>query len=166
LRAELPAERVAFADLILGPQVQVPAQQCGDVLLQDRNGHLTYQLAVVLDDLDQGIDLVVRGQDLTASTGRQIQLARLLGRTRDATFAHHPLLTDDAGKKLGKRFLSEAVAKRRAAGERGEDVLGEALWRAGLLPAARPVSAAELPELVAPCLRAPPAPRASPEDER
>ena len=72
------AER--FDDLRLGPQVQDPSRQCGDVLIRDRQGNWTYQFAVTVDDWLQEIDLVIRGEDLLASTGRQIRLAHLLGR--------------------------------------------------------------------------------------
>ena len=69
-----------FEDARLGPQAQEPAAQCGDLLAQDRVGGWTYQFAVVVDDLRQGVDLVVRGEDLIESTGRQIALRRLLRR--------------------------------------------------------------------------------------
>lgn len=149
LRVALPDEVMTFDDLILGQNTQAPARQCGDLLLRDRLGQWTYQFAVTVDDLDQGVDLVIRGQDLTESTGRQIWLGRALGRTRDARFAHHPLVRDPDGKKLGKRFFSEAVAKRRAAGERPEDVLGEALAALGVIPTARAVAPDELAPLFA-----------------
>ena len=69
-----------FDDLRHGPQEQRPGEQCGDMLVRDRDGNWTYQFAVTVDDMDQGVTLVIRGDDLLASTGRQIQLARLLGR--------------------------------------------------------------------------------------
>ena len=74
-RVRLDREEVAFRDLRLGDQLQVPAEQCGDLLVRDRAGNWTYQFAVVVDDLAQGVDMVVRGEDLLASTGRQIQSA-------------------------------------------------------------------------------------------
>ena len=69
-----------FDDAAHGPQIQSPAEQSGDVLIRDRLGQWTYQWAVTVDDIDHGIDLVIRGDDLLASTGRQIRMARLLGR--------------------------------------------------------------------------------------
>ena len=71
-----------FEDARLGPQEQDPSAQCGDLLLRDRAGNWTYQFAVTVDDWQQGVDLVIRGMDLLPSTGRQIRLARLLGRER------------------------------------------------------------------------------------
>jgi glutamyl/glutaminyl-tRNA synthetase len=71
-------ETISFRDLRLGTIEQVPSDQAGDVLVRDRHGHWTYQFAVTVDDWRQDIDLVIRGMDLLSSTGRQLQLARLL----------------------------------------------------------------------------------------
>ena len=79
VRLEPSIER--FDDLRHGPQVQQPFDQIGDLLARDRDANWTYQFAVTVDDCDQGVTLVVRGDNLLPSTGRQIQLARLLGRT-------------------------------------------------------------------------------------
>ena len=65
-----------FDDAMLGPQSQDPLTQCGDLLIRDRRGNWTYQFAVTVDDWRQQIDLVIRGRDLLASTGRQIRLAQ------------------------------------------------------------------------------------------
>ena len=81
-----------FDDLVHGPQQQRPADQCGDLLVRDREGNWTYQFAAAVDDLAQAVTLVIRGDDLRRSTGRQIQLARLLGRTEPPRFLHHPLV--------------------------------------------------------------------------
>ena len=67
LRVDPGVER--FDDARLGPREQMPAAQCGDLLLRDRLGQWTYQFAVVVDDLRHGVDLVVRGEDLLESTG-------------------------------------------------------------------------------------------------
>lgn len=119
-----------FVDDILGPQAQDPAHQCGDVLIRDRLGNWTYQFAVAVDDHRQGIDLVVRGQDLLPSTGRQIRLARLLGRERPPAFRHHPLLMKRPGQKLSKSDGDTGVRELRAGGWTPEQVKGAA--RAGL----------------------------------
>ena len=105
-----------FDDRLLGPQVQDPARQCGDVLIRDRLGNWTYQFAASVDDFDQGIDLVIRGVDLLASTGRQIRIARLLGRERPATFMHHPLLMKSPTQKLSKSDGDTGVRDLRAQG--------------------------------------------------
>ena len=105
-----------FVDRLVGPQVQDPSAQCGDVLIRDRLGNWTYQFAASVDDFDQGIDLVIRGVDLLASTGRQIRIARLLGRERPATFMHHPLLMKSPTQKLSKSDGDTGVRDLRAQG--------------------------------------------------
>jgi glutamyl/glutaminyl-tRNA synthetase len=105
-----------FADGRLGKQEQDPSQQCGDFLLRDRRGNWTYQFAVTVDDWRQGIDLVIRGVDLLASTGRQIRLARLLGRERPPSFLHHALIMKSADQKLSKSDRDTGVRDLRAAG--------------------------------------------------
>ena len=66
------------------------------------HGNWTYAFAVVVDDLRQGIDLVVRGRDLLGATPAQIRLDSLLGRRRPPTFAHHALVRRPDGRKLSK----------------------------------------------------------------
>ena len=92
-----PTSAVTFDDAVHGPLTQRPAAQCGDLLLRDRLGNWTYQFAVAVDDTAQGIDLVVRGDDLLASTGRQILLARHLGRPAPPLYAHHAAGDEVAG---------------------------------------------------------------------
>jgi len=105
-----------FVDQVLGPQAQDPSRQCGDVLIRDRLGNWTYQFAASVDDFRQGIDLVIRGEDLLASTGRQIRIARLLGRTVPATFLHHPLLMKSPDQKLSKSDGDTGIRDLRARG--------------------------------------------------
>jgi glutamyl-tRNA synthetase/glutamyl-Q tRNA(Asp) synthetase len=118
-----------FTDLLLGEQVQDPSAQCGDLLVRDRLGHWTYQFAVTVDDMDQGIDLVVRGEDLLASTGRQLRLARMLGRARMPLFLHHPLIRKPGGEKLSKASGDTGVREMRAAGMTAAEVIGAASRR-------------------------------------
>lgn len=114
-----------FDDLLCGPQQQDPASQGGDVVIRDRLGNWTYQFVVSVDDFRQGIDLVVRGRDLLASTGRQIRLARLLGRDRPATFAHHELVMKTPTQKLSKSDGDTGIRELRQAGLTREEVLGK-----------------------------------------
>jgi glutamyl-tRNA synthetase/glutamyl-Q tRNA(Asp) synthetase len=111
-----------FVDQRLGEQRQDPSVQCGDVLIRDRLGNWTYQLAATVDDYQQGIDLVIRGEDLLESTGRQIRLARLLGREAPATFFHHHLLMKGPGQKLSKSDGDTGVRDLRARGWTAEEV--------------------------------------------
>lgn len=136
-----------WEDLRHGPQVQEPMEQCGDVLLRDRNGNFTYQFAVVVDDIDQDVTLVVRGEDLLASTGRQIRLARMLGRTMAPRFLHHRLVTHPDGAKLSKSAGDTGIRELRAFGATPEAVLGRAAQLGGLPHDGSPISASELRQL-------------------
>jgi glutamyl/glutaminyl-tRNA synthetase len=120
VRIEPGVER--FVDELVGPQEQDPSQQCGDVLIRDRLGNWTYQFAVSVDDFRQGIDLVIRGVDLLPSTGRQIRLARLLGRMHPAAFRHHPLIMKTPDQKLSKSDGDTGIRDLRAQGWTPEQV--------------------------------------------
>ncbi len=131
LRVRIDDTIERFVDLRHGLQEQQPFQQCGDILLKDRDGNWTYQFAVVADDLAQGVNLVIRGDDLLASTGRQILLARLLGRDDPPRFLHHGLIMKSASQKLSKADHDTSVRDMRAAGATAADVFGRALHAAG-----------------------------------
>jgi glutamyl-Q tRNA(Asp) synthetase len=122
----------SFDDRLLGPQQQAPAEQCGDLLLRDRLGNWTYQLAATVDDYVQGITDVIRGRDLLASTGRQIRLARLIGRAGPARFARHELVMKTATEKLSKSDGDTGVRDLRAAGWTPAQVLDQARRLGGL----------------------------------
>jgi len=136
LRMAPGAER--FTDLRLGLQEQDPARQCGDLLVRDRLGQWTYQFAVTVDDREEGVDLVVRGEDLLGSTGRQLRLARLLGRVEPPAYLHHPLILSPTGAKLSKANRDTGIRELRAAGVPPGEVLGAAAAATGLLD--KPVS--------------------------
>jgi len=146
IRLEPTIER--FDDWRHGMQAQQPSEQCGDLLARDRDGNWTYQFAVVVDDWTQGVNLVVRGDDLLESTGRQIQLARLLGRPEPPSFLHHPLVMKSPSQKLSKSDRDSGIRELRAKGWSAEDVIGQAAALAGLLEKARPISANEVAELM------------------
>lgn len=133
-RIRIEPSKIAFLDLRLGPTEQSPADQAGDILARDRHGNWTYQFAVVVDDLDQGVDLVIRGEDILPSTGRQIQVARLLGQTQAPRYLHHALLTHPNGVKLSKSNRDTGVRDLRAQGWSVPRVLGEAASVLGLNP--------------------------------
>lgn len=102
IRLRVPDDSiVAFDDAIQGRFVQDVAREVGDVVLRRADGFWAYQLAVVVDDADQGITEIVRGADLLDSTPRQILLQQRLGLPTPA-YAHLPLVRDADGHKLGK----------------------------------------------------------------
>jgi glutamyl-tRNA synthetase/glutamyl-Q tRNA(Asp) synthetase len=148
-RLRLDPEPERFVDARLGAQEQDPALQCGDLLLRDRLGQWTYQLAVVVDDWRHEVDLVVRGEDLLPSTGRQIRLGRLLGRITPPVFLHHPLIRKPGGDKLSKSAGDTGVRELRAAGASPAEVLGRAAAFTGLLPRARAIGPNDLAKLFA-----------------
>jgi glutamyl/glutaminyl-tRNA synthetase len=148
-RVRLDREEIVFDDLRLGRQLQVPAEQCGDLLARERAGYWTYPFAVAVDDLEQGIDLVVRGEDLLPSTGRQIQVARMLGRPAPASFLHHPLILTAEGAKLAKSAGDTGIRELRAAGWSAARVLGTAAHAVGLVERAEPLGIPDLSERIA-----------------
>lgn len=126
IRIRLPRSEEHFDDLRLGPQTQVPSEQCGDLLIRDRHGYWTYQFVATVDDMEQGITLVIRGMDLLPSTGRQIQLARLLGRTTPPAFFHHGLVMKSPDQKLSKSDRDTGIREMRKAGMQPADVIQRA----------------------------------------
>lgn len=132
IRVRLDATVERFDDLRLGLQEQRPSEQCGDLLVRDRRGNWTYQFAVVVDDWLQGVNLVIRGEDLLDSTGRQIQLARLLGRGVPPSFLHHALLMKAPAVKLSKSDGDTGVRDLRAKGWSAEAVIDRARRLAGM----------------------------------
>jgi glutamyl-Q tRNA(Asp) synthetase len=125
-RVRLPDDVIQFEDRWCGPQVQIPSQQCGDLLIRDRRGNWTYQFVATVDDYLQGITDVIRGRDLLDSTGRQILLGQMIGRRVPASFAHHDLIMKSPTQKLSKSDRDTGIRDLRAAGWTREQVLAGA----------------------------------------
>jgi len=107
----LAADRVAapsppliidWFDRRLGHQTQNVTEQVGDYVLKRADGLWAYQLAVVVDDAQQGVTHVVRGEDLADNTARQIHLQRQLG-LATPSYLHTPLVLGANGEKLSKQ---------------------------------------------------------------
>ena len=111
LRLRVPPGSIRFDDRSLGPQSVCVAETIGDFVLRRRDGLYAYQLAVVVDDAEQGITDVVRGCDLLSSTARQVLLQRALG-LPGVRYLHLPLAVDGGGRKLSKSGDAPAVADR------------------------------------------------------
>jgi len=112
-RVRVPAMRTTFIDEVHGELVQDVAADIGDFVLKRADGLFAYQLAVVVDDADQGITEVVRGADLLGSTARQIVLQQMLALPRP-TYLHLPVAVNPAGEKLSKQTLAPRIAPETA----------------------------------------------------
>jgi glutamyl-Q tRNA(Asp) synthetase len=108
VRLRTHAAPIAFADRIQGVIEQRVEREVGDFVLRRADGVIAYQLAVVVDDHDQGVTDVVRGADLLDSTARQIHLQRILG-ARTPRYAHVPVAIDAAGQKLSKQTSATPI---------------------------------------------------------
>jgi glutamyl-Q tRNA(Asp) synthetase len=109
LRLCVPSGITTFVDRSLGRQSVDVAHSVGDFVVGRRDGCAAYQLAVVVDDAEQGVTDVVRGSDLLTSTPRQMLLQDLLGLPRPG-YLHLPLAVDGRGRKLSKSEDAPAVA--------------------------------------------------------
>lgn len=142
LRMILPDKTYRIQDLRHGWIEQNPSRVGGDVAVKDRAGNWTYQFCVVVDDLDQNIGLIVRGDDLLTSVGRQLAMREVIephlpiksltAPPKPLLFLHHPLLVDAEGKKLSKRKFSDSVATLRQQGWTALQVVAEVARQVGL----------------------------------
>lgn len=123
-RVRVADETIAYVDRAQGPQSQNLERAVGDFVLLRADGYFAYQLAVVVDDADQGITDVVRGADLLDSTPRQIYLQQLLGYAMPR-FLHVPLVRNEAGEKLSKQTRAAAVEPSGGALREALRFLGE-----------------------------------------
>ncbi|MBI2388836.1 MAG: tRNA glutamyl-Q(34) synthetase GluQRS [Deltaproteobacteria bacterium] len=143
LRLRVPDEIIRFVDAIAGARAENVAETVGDFVLRRADGVASYQLAVVVDDLEMRIDEVVRGDDLLPSTARQVLLARLLG-GEPPRWVHLPLVLGPDGERLAKRhqsrFRGSTVAELREAGVAAEEIVGVLAAALGVTDAPRPAA--------------------------
>ena len=127
-----PAAQIRFDDRWLGTVTENLAEAVGDFVLRRADGFWAYQIAVVVDDADQGITDVVRGADLLESTARQIYLQRLLG-VPTPRYLHVPVVANERGEKLSKQTGATALDRSDPVGElmRAAARLGLAVSPAG-----------------------------------
>ena len=121
-RVRVPEEEICFSDLRKGRFCQTLPAVSGDFVLRRGDGEFAYQLAVVVDDYLAGVNQVVRGDDLLASTPRQIYLQGLLGYPQPA-YCHLPLVAGPGGSKLSKRDHLVSHGLGNVAGREGELLL-------------------------------------------
>jgi glutamyl-Q tRNA(Asp) synthetase len=124
--AQLGATRLSFRETGHGPsgeagRIPVEPALLGDIVLGRKDTGVSYHLAVVVDDADQGISLVTRGDDLFAATHVQRLLQALLG-LPEPRYRHHALIRDAHGRRLAKRDRDQTLAALRAAGVTPDDI--------------------------------------------
>ena len=127
-RLRLAPGEILFEDRWMGRQSQDVANHVGDFVLLRADGMWAYQLAVVVDDADEGITDVVRGADLLDSTPRQIALARALCHAMPR-YLHVPTVLAGDGQKLSKQNGAAAIDTRDPVG-----VLSKAMRHMGFAP--------------------------------
>jgi glutamyl-Q tRNA(Asp) synthetase len=135
---DAPDDAITFIDRFAGPMTQRLALEAGDFVLKRADGYWAYQLAVVVDDAEQGVTDIVRGADLIDSTARQIHLQRLLN-VPTPRYLHVPVVRNANGEKLSKQTGALAVLPGDEAA--AIDALTEAARFLGL-PLARPATLA------------------------
>ena len=144
LRLRVDDSKIAFTDRVQGRREQVLSRDVGDFVLYRADRQFAYQLAVVVDDAEQGVTDVVRGADLLDSTARQIFLQSLLG-LPTPRYLHVPVAVNAAGEKLSKQTGAEPIDLSRPERELGRALaflgqdqdLAQALrtWNPALIPA-------------------------------
>ena len=150
LRIVIPDKVINWHDERLGDFSENPKKQCGDFPIRDRDGFWTYQFAVCVDDLTEGITHIVRGEDIRNSTARQIALSQLISDTCQGDlpipaytrplYLHHPLIVDSSGKKLSKREHAYSLRQDKDAGKTAQEILGQILYKAGFLGNNTPIA--------------------------
>ena len=116
IRFIVPADRsITFHDEVLG-DISTDLGRTPDFVIQRADGSPTYMLAVTVDDALMGITHIIRGNDLLASTPRQLLIREALGFTDPPVFAHLPLLVTEGGKPLSKRWGDVSVRAYRDQG--------------------------------------------------
>ncbi len=147
-RFRFPKEELfAWHDDFAGLQTLIPSRQLGDFVIARSYGPLAYQLAVVVDDHDSGINHVVRGDDLIYSTYRQLALYRAIGWEPPRWF-HVPLVVGPDGKRLAKRHGDTRLVTLREQGFDVKRLIGILAVSLGLLERFREMDALELKDIV------------------
>ncbi len=141
-RLRVPAVEWTVRDGLQGDYTENLERDCGDFVIRRADGVYAYQLAVVVDDADNGVTEVVRGRDLLSSAPRQKYLFHLLGKPAPE-YCHVPLLMAPDGRRLSKRdgdLDLDTLLQRLSP----EQIIGSLAFAAGLLDRREPISAREL----------------------
>ena len=142
-RMRVGQETIVYEDGLRGTVALNLHEIGGDFVVWKSAGTPAYQLAVVVDDADQGVTEVIRGDDLIPSTPRQIALYRALGLT-PPRFTHVPLVVGPDGRRLAKRHGDTRLSALRDGGVTREALLGLLAWSCGWLERIEPIRIEEL----------------------
>ena len=123
-RVKVDDAAINFTDNFAGPTSFNLAQTSGDFVIFRKTHQAAYQLAVVVDDAESGVDAIVRGDDLLESAAMQIHLRRLLGYDERMEYWHLPLVLGHDGRKLAKRHGDTRLCSYIRLGATREKVLG------------------------------------------
>lgn len=134
---------IQFEDMVYGDQNFVLDRDCGDFVIKRADDDFAYHLAVVADDIDQGVNLVSRGNDLLPCTPQQMYLYQLLGED-PPRYAHFPLFCAEDGKRLAKRDESATYDALKSSLGSPEHVIGHIAHIAGLQDEDGPATPSEL----------------------
>jgi glutamyl-tRNA synthetase len=142
LRFAVPHGERTVVDRFAGAHTFNPHEEAGDFLITRRDGQPAYQLAVVVDDVSDGVTEVVRGDDLLASAARQMLLLEALGEVAP-DYYHLPLVRDASGRRLAKREDDLSLFELRNRGVDPRAVVG---WvaRSARIDVAERATASEL----------------------
>ena len=143
MRLIVPDTTLRFTDGLQGDYDQNLKKDCGDFIVRRSDGAFAYQLAVVLDDAEQGITSVVRGIDLLCSTPQQLYLQDLFGLQHPA-YTHVPLLVNNDEHRLSKRDHAAGINELRDRFKTPESIIGYLSGMAKITPSCDPVSPTEL----------------------
>jgi glutamyl-tRNA synthetase len=133
-RLRVPEGTYVVVDQFAGTFAEQTQQVVGDFRVAGKGGAASYQLAVVVDDAQQQIDCVVRGDDLLSSTPRQQLIRQRLGLGPEPQYWHLPLVVGDDGRRLAKRHGDTRLVGYRQAGVAAERVIGLLAEWCGLGP--------------------------------
>ncbi|MBX2848196.1 MAG: tRNA glutamyl-Q(34) synthetase GluQRS [Acidiferrobacterales bacterium] len=149
---KLPASRIrvadqaiAFEDGCLGRQVELLVNDCGDFVVKRADGLFAYQLAIVVDDIEQQISDVVRGADLLDSTARQLYLInQLQPEFTPPSYWHVPLMMSKDGQRMAKRDGAKSIDEWRDGGSNQKELVAHLAHSVGLIDREIAISAREL----------------------
>ena len=115
-RLKVQDRSIQFDDQWQGPQKQNLALELGDYILKRKDGLFAYQLAVVVDDIKQGVNWIIRGSDLLDSSARQLYLFELLGNA-SVNFGHIPVIENELGQKFFQAKSRPSARQRQGLGK-------------------------------------------------